>query len=434
VRAARGGCALVGWVTDVDLLKSVVVGQVTMKANTAICFVASGVALWTLSRRAEGGIARAARALAATVALIAAAVLSQYLTGLDLGIDQLLFQERPGAIGTAHANRMSPNTALAFILVGAALALLDVRVLRRWGLAPGLAGVAAVLALLALLGYVAGVTSLYGVHGYTQMAVPTTVAFLALTLGLCCARPDRPPMRALTRDGSGGIVLRRLAPACVAIPIVLGGLRLAGQHAGLYGTDVGTWLFVIAIIALSLPLAWFLARSVDNAEAHRRQAVVLRESEERTRRILETAYDAFVAMDAQGRIVAWNPAAERMFGWSTAEAVGREMAQTIIPVRLRAKHDHAIGASIGADVDVPGRRAMETFALHRDGHEIPVELTAGAVRDGDAVLFHAFLRDITERRRAHDELQAAQEDALHRLALAAEYRDDDTGQPHATRG
>jgi PAS domain S-box-containing protein len=133
----------------------------------------------------------------------------------------------------------------------------------------------------------------------------------------------------------------------------------------------------------------------------------LKDGEHRMRLVLETAYDAFVAMDAKGMIVGWNEQAERTFGWSRAEVLGHSLSERIIPVRFRAAHERGLQRFLETgEVSVLGRRT-ELSAMHRDGREIPVEITISAVRWGDTHLFNAFLRDITERRqiaRQHEEM------------------------------
>jgi diguanylate cyclase (GGDEF)-like protein/PAS domain S-box-containing protein len=125
-------------------------------------------------------------------------------------------------------------------------------------------------------------------------------------------------------------------------------------------------------------------------------------SGERTheRAILDTVHEAFVAMDAGGFIIDWNPQAEATFGWSRQEAVGRILADTIIPARYRDRHwnglQHYIETGEGAVID----KRIEIEALHREGFEFPIEMTIGVRRDGETVFFNAFLHDISDRRRA----------------------------------
>jgi len=93
------------------------------------------------------------------------------------------------------------------------------------------------------------------------------------------------------------------------------------------------------------------------------------------RGVLEAASDAFVSIDSQGIITDWNPAAERTFGWPAGEAIGRQLAETIIPEDLRQAHREGLARFLATGVPhVMGQR-LEITALHRDGHVLPVELT-----------------------------------------------------------
>jgi PAS domain S-box-containing protein len=122
-------------------------------------------------------------------------------------------------------------------------------------------------------------------------------------------------------------------------------------------------------------------------------------SEERNRSIIETAHDAFVSMDAEGRITGWNAQATVTFGWTAEEALGRSLADTIIPLTYREAHRKGVARFLATgEGPVLGRR-LELTALHRRGYEFPVELTISVVRSGDTQWFHASLRDIRERRR-----------------------------------
>jgi PAS domain S-box-containing protein len=142
----------------------------------------------------------------------------------------------------------------------------------------------------------------------------------------------------------------------------------------------------------------------------RKQAeATLRMSDERLRLVLDTAHEAFVSMDAEGVITAWNPAAEATFGWSRDEAVGRPLSETIIPPEYREAHKQGMKRFLETgEGPVLGKR-LELEAFHREGRRFPVELTISPVRMGDAYFFHAFLRDVTERKLMETELQHALE-------------------------
>ena len=139
----------------------------------------------------------------------------------------------------------------------------------------------------------------------------------------------------------------------------------------------------------------------------------LQASEERTRLIVDTALDAVVTMNADGIITGWNPQAEATFGWTRAEALGRTLAQTIVPERHRAAHRLGLERYLATgEAKVLGKR-VELSALHRDGREFDVDLSITPIRVDGAPSFSAFLRDITEQKLARERLHAQ----LERLTL-----------------
>ena len=271
-----GGLVLAGWLLDIAALKSVFPGLVTMKANTALAFMLAGGSLWLLQREPTTRLRlRIARAAALLVILIGFLTLSEYFSGRDFGIDQLLFTESTeGLIGTSHPGRMAPASAISFLLIGLALFLLDMprgQLFARWlTLATGL------FSLISLVGYLYGVAALYAVGPYSSMALHTSLNFLILSAGLLFSRPDRGFMAVLTSDTAGGIVARRLLPAAVGIPIVVGALTLVGQRAGLYEAAFGVALFatsnlVVFIVLIGLTTGW-LSR-VDAARKHAQEEI-----------------------------------------------------------------------------------------------------------------------------------------------------------------
>ncbi|HEV2749165.1 MAG TPA: PAS domain S-box protein [Gemmatimonadales bacterium] len=120
--------------------------------------------------------------------------------------------------------------------------------------------------------------------------------------------------------------------------------------------------------------------------------------------IIDAALDAVITMDGTGVIRSWSPQAERMFGWSGSEASGRKLSATIVPPQHRAAHERGLARFLATGEGPVLNRRIEITGLHRDGREIPVELTITPLRVGEAWLFSAFVRDITERKWAEEAL------------------------------
>src|ERR1044071_1017442 len=263
---------LTGWALDIATLKSILPGQPQMVPNTALGFILSSASLWLL--RAEPVAARsrrAARACAGVVALMSLLTLAEYLSGRDLRIDRLLFNDSLRG-GASFPGRPSPRPALGFLLVGSALLFLSAKGRRAHGFAQTLAAAALLVALLALVGYFYEVAFLYGITAYTGMALHTALTFVLLSLGILFARTDRGLMSVVMSETAGGHMARHLLPAAVLVPVVLGGLIVRGAHAGLYDTAFAMSLCVTASIVTLGVLICRNARTLHRADAERRRA------------------------------------------------------------------------------------------------------------------------------------------------------------------
>src|SRR2546425_492366 len=149
----------------------------------------------------------------------------------------------------------------------------------------------------------------------------------------------------------------------------------------------------------------FVSTQVAMAIERKRAEEAVRTSEARLKALLDSALDACVTMDETGRIMSWSAAAETVFGWPVSEAIGRSLADTIIPSHHREGHARGLARFLETGEGPILRQRIEITALHRDGHEFPVELTVTPMRLGDHWLFGAFVRDLTEEKRAERVLQ-----------------------------
>ena len=141
---------------------------------------------------------------------------------------------------------------------------------------------------------------------------------------------------------------------------------------------------------------------LERAEAE----AALRENESRTRLIIDTALDAVVTMDQDGSITEWNAQAEQLFGWAAHEAIGRDLADTIIPESMRSAHREGMSRYFRTGETRILGQLVEFQARHRDGRVFSVEVSIAPLRLAETVVFSAFIRDISLRKESEQALSS----------------------------
>ena len=137
--------------------------------------------------------------------------------------------------------------------------------------------------------------------------------------------------------------------------------------------------------------------------------MALREREEETRLILDTALDAVVTFNETEHILSWNSQAERMFGWSRQEILGQSLVATIIPEIYREGYHEGLQSYVRTGLSEILNHRVELSGLHRDGHEFPLEMAMTAGRSKGQFIFSGFFRDLTERRQTEEALRKSGE-------------------------
>ena len=190
-------------------------------------------------------------------------------------------------------------------------------------------------------------------------------------------------------------------PGQMVLCVLLQGAAVALPVALVGGPDHPTTEYARAIVMTAV--AGVLGLTVQQLVARVRFGV------EEQRAILESAQEAFVAIDGSGRIIEWNSQAQADFGWTRREALGRTLAETIFPAEVLEHADGELRAFVDRrDPGIAGRRP-EVIAQRRDGTTFPVELSVSPVETHRGRCFNAFLHDVTERRETEAGLQAAEE-------------------------
>jgi signal transduction histidine kinase len=275
--SAIGVAVLAGWAFDIGALKTVAPTWTTMRPNAAVCFALAGPALLLLLRDRPTRITEGvARLLAALVVAIAGATLIEYALHVNLGIDQTLFLEEGGTALTVYPGRMAIQAAIGFVLLGGALLLF--RLHNVW-YSQVAALLAAALSALGFAGYVFESTLLVRL-GPTATAAHATVGLLALATGMLMGQAGRGAMSFVTSDRADGVMLRRLLPTVIAIPLVLGGAIRAAVARGVFDPGFGWALFALATVFTTVLLLGWNARELRRLDEAQRQAEQLRVAKE----------------------------------------------------------------------------------------------------------------------------------------------------------
>lgn len=267
------GCiALTGWVTKNEILKSITLSLPSMKANSSIAIVFAGLSLWLTQWIHRNRFFKyVQRTSAIIVFVIGLLTLSQYVTGVNIGLDELFFKEPPGAIGTASPNRMAPNSAILFLLCGLALLLIDKKIHSIW-ISHICILLASIIFLPTIIGYAYGIDFIYGVATTTKMAVHTAVAFLFLIIGILVARPLHGFMSVLTREDAGGYLARKLTLTGIIIPLVFGGIILQGYKLNLFDANFRFLLLIGSCVMVFTFLIWRNALALSSIDRQRKKA------------------------------------------------------------------------------------------------------------------------------------------------------------------
>jgi PAS domain S-box-containing protein len=254
-----------------------------------------------------------------------------------------------------------------------------------------------VLSLLALVGYAYSAYQTYGLTYHRSMALHEAGALVIFSAAVLFARPQSGYVLTMTGQGHVGILVRRLLPWAVGVPFLLGWLRLEAERNGIQLTDIEFSLFVVSNMVIFSVLIWASARSLVATEQE------LVESEERYRSIFENSEDAILLTVPEGRILAANLAACRMFGRSEEEIcqAGRrglvDSSDPRLPLALE-------------EGERTGRFKGELTFVRRNGERFPAEVTSTVFHDSQRNPHTSMIiRDITERKCAEEALRQSEE-------------------------
>ncbi len=242
------------------------------------------------------------------------------------------------------------------------------------------------------------------------MAIHSAGLFLLLSAGVLAVRPDRGIAAVFTEPEAAGQIARRVLPASAILTVVIAWIRLYFERRGFYGTGFGLAIFTSTNVATFSILIGLAARSL--AGSFRRLDSVRRDlalshdhanlTNSRLAAIIESSDDAIISKTLEGTITSWNASAERIFGYSSSEAVGQSMRMLIPPDHLFEETDILRRIADGQSVT-----HFEAVRVRKDGVHIFVSVAISPLRDVSGVIIGAskIARDVTETRRIERSVQ-----------------------------
>jgi PAS domain S-box-containing protein len=395
-----GFLVLLGWAFDISILKSPGAGFSTIKTNAAVALIFIGFSLWLLqTKRITGNMRSISQISALIVTLIGLLTLIEYLFTINLGIDQILFKELPGALYTSSPNRMAITAAIAFILIGPSLLFLSKNTPKTINLSQIMALIAIFVMAFPIIGFLYGTPQLYFIPNFTGIAIYVALLLLWASLSILFARSDQGFVSNLTSNQIGSYFTRRILPILIIFTIGMGLIIYLGGNAGLFNSSFGLSILILStLIVYTIMFLWFGIKlnktdfERDNAE----------EQIQRLANVVMSSDDAIISKTLEGVIKTWNKGAEHIYGYSSEEVVGKNIS-ILAPNHLKEEINQLI-EKIKDDERV---LHYDTTRIRKDGKEITISVSLSPLFDtsGNLIGISTIARDISQLKKAEEVLK-----------------------------
>ncbi len=366
--ATIAAIVLLGWGFDVDSVKSILPDYPPMRVNTAIGLLLTGGLLFLVKYPRIGML------LAVLVVSISSIILFEYISGVNLGVDQLFFADKQAIRFGYYPGRSSVNAVVSFLLLSISYFLYTKKPTPAYGKAQLVSLLVFLVVFASLLGYIYRVDGLVGIERHFQMAPHTALCFVLLAAGFFFLYPDQGFVRILAGSGRSAFLVRRLFVAALFLPIFLGSLIIWFFHLEQYSVELGYVLFSVCYTLLFTAILYRYGREflLNEARQDEQQLKIeqlnrdltaanaatkgvneellstndalqsanerlykanqsikelskqaLQESAQQYKNLADSVADVFYALDDQLRITYWNKTCEEITGVASSQAVGQ---------------------------------------------------------------------------------------------------------------
>jgi two-component system, chemotaxis family, sensor kinase Cph1 len=386
-------------------------GKIIMKANMSFLIMLFGTSLFLIGLPVNSIIPKwISGTFAAIVFIIGVLTLIENVFNVKVGIDQLLASEPKGAIGTMSPNRIGLPGSLSLTFLGAGFLLL-VTGKRKMATLMGL--IVCVINLVPASGYLLNIGLFYSNTKLTSIAWPTVLALMLSGFGLIFIKPGNGLKDLIVSDQPGDILIRKLLPAIILIPLVIGFIIIHGEKLIFYDATISTGIQMVMLILLFSLIAFRIRNIVNRINASRKYSEnSLRESEKKYRLIFETANEGIWITDNNRITIMVNYRLSEMLGYPIHEILGKTSSEFLFEDQEEIRQEIS-------KILKSGIKTSREFKFRRkDGSILWAISNASPVFDdkGELIKTVSLLTDITKRKRAENELNEAKE----KLNLALE--------------
>lgn len=392
-----GFIVLTGWVRDIETLKSVLPRYVSMKFNSALCFILLSTTLLIHNKYYNKGGHKLTIILSFMVLAVGALSFSQEVFKYYLGIDELFVTDyKEWLLHQPHPGRMSPLTAICFILMG--IGLIGISTTKHYFKVGSqyLFHLVTVIVFVAIVGYLYNVPVFYNLSHITTMALPSAIGFLVLSLSAALINPNLGLTLVFTGNMMGNYLARTLFPKMLLAVLLLGYLHLLLLKHNIISQELGIVLLMISFIFISLFLI------LEKSALLNRLEFKMKTAEENFKISVESAPYAMILSNAEGKIMHTNFQAENLYGYDDGELLGKSV-ELIIPAKLHAQHRNISTTFFSSPAVMSFGIEDNVYAQRKDGSTFPVETILTPITTPDGVITLASVIDITTRK-ANDDI------------------------------
>ncbi len=399
-----GLLVIAGWFFDWPLIKSLSPRFVSMKFNTALCFLFSGLAVFIFSFSKEK-YNKYARLLAGLTSIIGVLTLLEYSFQINFGIDQMFVREAEGAVDTFSPGRMAFNTAVGFLLVGISLIIIDLRAWFATVASQLISLVVTFISMFSTLGYVLSIPELFRFPGFSGMALHTSVLFFTVSLGTLFLYPHKGVLSVIFMKNLGGYMSRRLLPLLMIIPFLYIWLQLEWITGGFFRSILALQLLSAGIIGVFIFMVWKIANRVGKLEEDYMKALEnISEANERFTLAVKASDLGVWDWHIESDTIFWN---KNMFAFYGIEEKGGEDIRKIW-IDFFHPEDREEQQALAQDAVAYGRNYEAEYRIIRvDGSVRYLKNIGEVLRDqaNEPYRITGITFDMTEQRQVQKELE-----------------------------